>query len=324
MGDAAGANQHLQLDAEGRFAHDMSCRSCGYNLKGIRPGDGCPECGADLACRCCGYSLRGIRPEGGCPECGINKDRMLYGNLLRFSDTKWLRRISRGFQCLGAGVLLSAVFPFDLRGTARFSEFSDMSELDNVDFCLPISVIILWLGYWMTTTPEPHVTAHATGADPRRRMARGLLTLAVLAYTVTTIWREQLAVMRDFIQLGALACEAVGAVLLYTWVHHLCSRMNNAAMAGNFRLGTVLAMAYFICGLYALGLAIAQPSGPGGGGVPALPGPPQVFGLLLSVSGGFAVLQIAVISNLMSKEITSMLRAANQGYDPRNDKESGS
>ncbi len=50
------------------------CPACRYDLRGLRAGGTCPECGAHPApCAICGHDLSAFRPEIPCPECGTRR-----------------------------------------------------------------------------------------------------------------------------------------------------------------------------------------------------------------------------------------------------------
>ena len=38
----------VKLDARGRIAHEVTCVSCGYDLRGLPPAGDCPECGVAI------------------------------------------------------------------------------------------------------------------------------------------------------------------------------------------------------------------------------------------------------------------------------------
>jgi hypothetical protein len=63
----------------------------------------------DLLCRTCGYNLRGLSLRGVCPECQTPVDRALHGDLLRYSDPRWVRSLARGMRRLNAAVALTLI-----------------------------------------------------------------------------------------------------------------------------------------------------------------------------------------------------------------------
>lgn len=51
---------------------------------------------ADTPCVICGYNLRGLRHGGRCPECGSPINRSVYGDFLRYADSVWLKKLLLG------------------------------------------------------------------------------------------------------------------------------------------------------------------------------------------------------------------------------------
>ena len=50
----------------------------------------------DTPCLACGYNLRGLSSDWRCPECGTAIGRSLHGNLLRFAQPQYVRKLARG------------------------------------------------------------------------------------------------------------------------------------------------------------------------------------------------------------------------------------
>src|SRR5688572_7707778 len=62
---------------------------------------------ADAPCRRCSYNLRSLSLDGLCPECGTPVGLSVQGDLLRYSDPKWLDTVRMGITLFLFGGLLS-------------------------------------------------------------------------------------------------------------------------------------------------------------------------------------------------------------------------
>lgn len=128
MADTANP-QRVRTDSAGRIARDVFCVGCGYNLRGLSPEQGCPECG------------RAIAPS-------------LQGDRLQFADPDWLHRLGRGMAWIyvAFGLMLVNTYGLPLlligglgwRPPAGFWRVSD---------CLP--VLAMLPAGWLATTREP-------------------------------------------------------------------------------------------------------------------------------------------------------------------------
>ena len=58
----------------------------------------------DLECVQCGYNLRGLERTGRCPECGTKISLSARGNLLKFANPDWLRKIKLGADLMYYGI----------------------------------------------------------------------------------------------------------------------------------------------------------------------------------------------------------------------------
>ena len=66
----------------------------------------------DVTCRRCGYNLRGLLEEGLCPECGTAVVLSTRGDLLRYADPDWVETMARGVKFILWGLLLATVLGF--------------------------------------------------------------------------------------------------------------------------------------------------------------------------------------------------------------------
>lgn len=114
----------------------------------------------DILCVSCAYNLRGLREEGKCPECGIPIERSLWGDLLRYADSRWLRRLRFGLllmQISAVTVYVSMVISMVTRmlwDTLNASPSIDF--LNKLAMWFSISAVIVGLcASWMFATRDP-------------------------------------------------------------------------------------------------------------------------------------------------------------------------
>lgn len=85
-----------------------NCAHCGYDIRGIKYGESCPECGNVVTdgesrqqnCPRCGYDLRGIANGRACPECGRIVSNKESKNILDDIDTPYLQRVRFGLRLI--------------------------------------------------------------------------------------------------------------------------------------------------------------------------------------------------------------------------------
>src|SRR5216110_2944357 len=63
----------------------------------------------DLTCRRCSYQLRGLNDKGKCPECGAPIAQSIYGDLLMYSDSRWVQMLALGVKIILWGILLTVI-----------------------------------------------------------------------------------------------------------------------------------------------------------------------------------------------------------------------
>ncbi len=126
----------VALDEAGRIANDLSCRRCGYNL-------------------------RGLNQEAACPECATAIGRSIHGDLLRFCDPAWVDRLAKGSRWIISGFLVSFAL-----GWARFGIAFAAGNFFGGNLPVPLLVaatslvsaasgLVIVVGIWWLTTPDP-------------------------------------------------------------------------------------------------------------------------------------------------------------------------
>lgn len=136
----------------------------------------------DILCVSCAYNLRGLREEGKCPECGIPIERSLWGDLLRYADSRWLRRLRFGLllmQISAVTVYVSMVISMVTRmlwDTLNASPSIDF--LNKLAMWFSISAVIVGLcASWMFATRDPRQAKRKMSLD-NPGLTRFLVALA--------------------------------------------------------------------------------------------------------------------------------------------------
>lgn len=128
--------------------------------------DGAHGLAEDVTCRGCGYNLRGLARDAVCPECSRPVEHSIREEL-RFSDPAWLHRVGLGMLIALAGFLLPLLLKLNFMVPAIGLAI------------LAGSIVAPLVGTWLATSPEPGRTGE--GALSARRVARWcVVALAVL------------------------------------------------------------------------------------------------------------------------------------------------
>jgi len=128
----------------------------------------------DVPCHRCAYNLRGLSREGRCPECGAPVRVSLQGDLLRFADPEWLRRLSRGAKVpdyVLTGFLLSfATGELLVLLLAILHGRSGWGLLAQIGLAalFVVACELLLYGVWLIATPNPAASAKEVWGSPRR------------------------------------------------------------------------------------------------------------------------------------------------------------
>lgn len=155
----------------------------------------------DLPCRTCGYNLRGLAEGGRCPECDTPIDRSTRGDLLRHCDPRWVRTLARGMRIINHSVILGLLA---IIGLAIFAPSL------RLPWIAPASVLlvgaVMAVGVWLATEREP------AAADIERMFSsrRALRVLVVGAIVLQAAGGMLVTVSRT----GALATKLAAAVII--------------------------------------------------------------------------------------------------------------
>lgn len=159
----------------------------------------------DLPCRTCGYNLRGLSPRGECPECQTPVQRAMHGDVLWNSDPRWVRTLARGLRLLQLVIL---------PGLACMLAVTLFAPALRRAWIAPAVLLLVgaagMIGVWLTTAREPAAEEHEPLLSVRR-MLRAVALAAVLSAAfsdwLATHWPGHTIVIR--ITVAAL-CMAVG------------------------------------------------------------------------------------------------------------------
>jgi hypothetical protein len=106
----------------------------------------------DLPCRQCGYNVRGLSPAGACPECGARVALSLRGDLLRYSQPQWLRKLQRGVELILWNIVLAILAAIALAVLTRIAGTSGglIGQLITL-----AAALVGFVGAWWLTEPDP-------------------------------------------------------------------------------------------------------------------------------------------------------------------------
>lgn len=226
----------------------------------------------ELHCRQCGYNLRTIAALADCPECGTAVHWSLVGDLLRFADAAWVKRLAHGMLWMILTLVVSFLLSFVLSAFAGFlgaytGSFVAMQIIMMI-FGLAVTFAAAY-AEWCLTTPEP-LPAELVPATPGvRGWARWLLMAAAAAAVLALA--AQYAAGGFFVVGGPatsvssiafaagnlldFASTAVGIVGLFLLAVHLRRLARRAPHPGIARQTTILLWAWGI--VLGLGLLTA-------------------------------------------------------------------
>ena len=178
----------------------------------------------DRFCLACGYSLRGLLTDGACPECGTPVLRSLQGNLLKFSSRDYLAALNRGLVLVliaiagsAASVLMAIGGGFiSIAGVGGGEIWMGALGIAQVGFS-----VVLVVGWWFFSTPDPAVLGHDTGDWPRRIIRITVVVSAVMAVLGTALemtTADDLAAITVLLDTAAQIVRFFAAMIYLRWM----------------------------------------------------------------------------------------------------------
>ncbi|MBU0638213.1 MAG: hypothetical protein KKB50_05050 [Planctomycetes bacterium] len=267
---------------------------------------------ADMSCRRCGYNLRGLHRDHRCPECGTPVGLSVHGELIRFAEPGWAEKVALGFQYMIWGLLISV--GVTLAGCC----FRRIAGGDSVIVhlvTLAAAAVSLY-GVWLMTAPDPSRFGRDTDLTARKitryALLAGLfaLVLRLLTSGLPGVSAAFLGIVL-FVAVILSVADVVGQVAKYLYLSRLAERIPHAGLAGRARflcwaigitdaLGTVALLALAIIVVTSPGTSLTARLGLPGAAAPpttsapaaSLPALPPVSNLV--IAGGILIGLISI------------------------------
>ena len=201
---------------------EMKKRISGRSYDPKKPSESQEQCASpeDLPCIRCGYNLRELSPDGRCPECGTPIHRSIHGDLLSAADPAWLTRVSRGFTLIkAASVTLASIALFLVLALTFRAPWIPAIVLRVVlRLGVSVSVILVLLGIFALTTPDPRVSLTEQPVA-LRRIVRGA-AIAGLLFALLRYGLKLLVTAGGGVDplVRSVAGWTFGCALAFTWV----------------------------------------------------------------------------------------------------------
>ena len=270
----------------------------------------------DLTCLSCGYNVRGLAPDGICPECGTDTGRSIHGDHLRFCDPHWVGRLALSAQFIIAALLVYFLLGCCCGGCGLPNNMGQASIATSV--ALVIAAALRFIGYWFLTTPDPSKSGSDGSLDVRRvARAAGFVQFPVaLILPHTSIFGH----MPTAVGLTAanVAIGLVALLAIFIYARRLAVRIPDRQLASQTRLVMRgLAASYLLVG--AVTVAVTAVLGGTGAPTPNPPGIALAFAAVLAVAVlvffGWALL--LADTYLKALNVAALQARLNWALDPR-------
>lgn len=234
--------------------NDRPCQQCSYNLVGLPVTASCPECGTPVAesvpdllaspeafggvvggqhaCVKCGYDLVGLPVTARCSECGLPVVDSLKGTLVQHASPEYLRTVLSGLNFILNGILLMIVVQvISIFGGVALGMSGAPATRHSIEILAAglalIPTLIIILGYWRYTEPDPGFLG-----QEKPDSARNVLRISVVIQAILQV----VGLVAQFfgIQGGLGGALAGGAVSILVVLAILLALASLAAWAVQF------------------------------------------------------------------------------------------
>lgn len=188
----------------------------------------------DLSCRRCNQNLSGLPIDGRCSQCGAPVGMTLNGELLRYADPAWVRKLQNG--CITILIGIGAVFVVvALTIAAAIITHSPEISARIGSIGNFVGAVVTALGVWILTTPQPSPIGEDELATTRK-VIRILLILGLCSGAlsiVTTIPNvpETLKTALHWITIGAGFLTLIGQVAQLQYIEQLAVRIPDVPLS---------------------------------------------------------------------------------------------
>lgn len=176
-----------------------------------------PVLNQDISCRKCGYNLRGLNSDARCPECGarVALSASDAEELLCHADPAWLRSVTRGVALMTGGVMLLLLYDLGLQAIIPFGLFGAWVGWVLDPAILGGAALVL-AGAWRLAAEEPNELGVDRHAVVHRVITTavciGIAWLAMHALSLLGLFRGTtrgtiwyLSRLAEFLMLGGVA-----------------------------------------------------------------------------------------------------------------------